>query len=166
MSEVSQALLECLRGLLFPVAAAAVTALFAVFFIDRYKSGRVLATLLVNLRREMRLAKFIHPINQHSAEHVTGAFVPYPVETVTRLLFDPTLDEKLPVPLSEALQDYIHEALRINSLIENAKLLMSSGKHLGAEGMTAETTKALRKALGTASIIEGLIAKIQEAIPK
>jgi hypothetical protein len=162
---LEQVALELLRGLFLPLAVAAVVAVFTVLVIDRYKAGRQYQTLLENLRRELRLAILSHPINVESAQHLTGAFVPYPVSTPQRLLIEPVTTKRLPAAFVNSLQEYTLEALRINSLIENAKLHIGAGQNLGSM-VAGNTTELLRKALVSESRIEKLINAVIEQTPK
>ncbi len=151
---------EILRGFFLPLTVAAVTSVFTTFIVDRYKAGRQFQTLLANLRRELRLAMSSHPVNRESALQLTGAFVTYPVTTVQRLLLEPVTTKTLSTSFVKSLQDYLLEALRINSLIENAKLLIGAGQDLGSMGMAGNTTVLLRKALDAESTIEALIQRV------
>lgn len=157
-----QLALEILRGLFFPLVVAAVTSVFTILIVDWYKAGRQFPILLENLRRDLRLALLSHPVNRESARLTTGAYVAYPVTTAQRLLLEPVTMKILSPTLVKSLQDYLLEALRINSLIENAKILIGTGEHPGSGGMSGSTTEQLRKALDTESTIEALIERVLE----
>ena len=163
--DYGQLALELFRGLFIPLIVAAITSVSTVFIMDRYKAGKQFKALLENLRREMNLALLSHPANRESALQVTGAFVRYPVSTAERILFEPVTTKSLSPTFVNSLQDYLKEALRINSLIENAKLLIGAGQHLGASGMPGSTTQLLRKALDSESTIEALIEGVLMAMP-
>ena len=124
----AQLAVEILRGLFFPVIVAVVTSVITVLVVDRVKAGRLFDTLLQNLRRELRIALLSHPVNYESAQLLTGAFVTYPVTTAQRLLLEPVTTKTLSPAFVESLQDYLLEALRINSLMENVKLLIAQAK--------------------------------------
>ena len=158
----AQLAIEILRGFFLPVTVASVTSIFTVLIVDRYKTGRQFRVLLENLRREMRLALLSHPVNRESARLTTGAFVAYPVTTAQRFLIEPVTTKTLPPSFVKSLQDYLLEALRINSLMQNAKLVIGAGQHLGSSGMPGSTTELLRKALDTDSTIEALIQSVLE----
>ena len=161
MNDVQLAI-EVLRGFFLPVTVAAVTSIFTILIVDRYKAGRQFHILLENLRREMRLALLSHPVNRESAMLTTGAFVEYPVTTAQRLLIEPVTTKALSPSVVKSLQDYLLEALRINSLMQNAKLVIGAGQHLGSGGMAGSTTDLLRIALDTDSTIEALIQSVLE----
>ena len=154
--------LEILRGVFFPLIVAVVTSVLTILVVDQFKAGRQYHVLLKNLRRELQLAKLSHPVNHESAQLLTGAFVTYPVTTAQRLLLEPVTTKTLSPAFVESLQGYLLEALRINSLIENAKLLIGTGQDLGSRGIAGSTTKQLRNALVTESIIDALIERVLE----
>ena len=163
--EVAQLTLEILRGLVLPLIVAAVTSVVTILIVDRYKAGRQFHVLLENLRRELRLASLSHPVNRESALQLTGAFVTYPVTTAQRLLLEPVTTRTLSTSFVKSLQDYLLEALRINSLIENAKLLIGAGQDLGSMGIAGNTTVLLRKALDEDATIEALIQRVLDDAP-
>jgi len=113
----------------------------------------------------MQLAEYLHPLNRESARHLTGEFVLYPVEVVKQLLFNPIISSNITGPLLVALKDYLQEALRVNSLIENAKLAIGAGQHLGSVGMPGVTAELLRKAFDTNATIGSFVTKVREVLP-
>ena len=162
--EEEQLALEILRGVFFPLIVAVVTSVLTVLVVDKVKAGRQYHVLLENLQRDLLLALLSHPVNRESARLTTGAYVAYPVTTAQRLLLEPVTMKTLSPTLVKSLQDYLLEALRINSLIENAKILIGTGQHPGSGGMSGSTTEQLRKALDTESTIEALIERVLEHV--
>ena len=158
--------LEVLRGFVLPIFVSIVTAVITLFVFERFKSAETYSTLLQNLKREMSLAERAHAINDPAAKHLTGAFISYPIQTVEYLLFDPVYSRQMPDPLITTLQNYLEEALRVNSLIENAKLLIGAGQDLGSRGTPGVITESLRDAIYQKSIIHDLIKQVQNTIPR